>query len=270
MRLNKYVAHHSKYSRREADRLIQEGKVKINGKLTTNPAVDVNEEEDKVQLYNTYLKKPESSTVIVYHKDKAELVTKKDDRGRKTIYHALPTRLRHFMPVGRLDYASEGLLILSDSQEIVDTLMRSDLPRVYRIKIQGDITPSIIEGMKQGVTVVGNKGGHELSPIGSMDIKPFINFEIIKNQPDYSILKVSILEGKNRELRRFFAHYDKEVVDLTRYSYGWIALNNLKKGKWRYLEKEEYKLLHQYMKKVQSDKKKAELKEKESKAASKS
>ena len=247
MRLNKYISHNSKYSRREADKLIFDGKVRVNNKLCTNPATDV-QEGDKIVINGTYIKRKDEYSVIVYNKMKGELVTKSDPRGRKTIFHSLPTRFRHFMPIGRLDFASEGLILLSDSHEVVETLMTSDLPRVYRIKIQGDITDSIITAMKEGVVIDNKKGAHELSNIIHLEIKPFINFEIIKNKPDYSILKVSISEGKNRELRRFFANFDREVVELKRYSYGWVALNNLKSGKWRFLDSQEYKLLHDYLK----------------------
>ena len=246
MRLNKFIAHNSKYSRREADRLILEGKVKINKVLVTDPSIKV-EAGDKVSVNNQPIKIKRGYTVIVYNKPKGELVTKKDPLNRKTIYHSLPSRFKHFLPVGRLDFASEGLLLLSDSAEVVDKLMNSDLPRVYRIKIKGFITEDIIHAMKEGIVINGNEGGHKLSKMDKIEIKPFNNFQIIKNST-YSILKVSISEGQNRELRRFFAHFNKEVLELKRYSYGWISLNYLKTGKWRYLNNDEYKLLHQFLK----------------------
>ena len=262
MRLNKYISHNSKYSRREADALIFDGKVRVNNKPVTNPATNV-EEGDRIIINGKYIKRADEFSVIIYNKNKAELVTKNDPRGRKTIFHSLPTRFRHFMPVGRLDYASEGLIILSDSHEVVETLMTSDLPRVYRVKIKGSITDSITNAMKEGITINNKKGAHELSNITTLTLKPFINYEIIKNRDDYSILKVAISEGKNRELRRFFANFDREVVDLKRDSYGWISLNQLKQGKWRFLDKQEYKLLHDYLKAVKKEKKKLEKLEKE-------
>ena len=191
------------------------------------------------------------------------MVTKKDDRGRKTIFHSLPTRFRGMRYVGRLDYASEGVLILGDAVDIVDILSNSDLPRVYKIKVKGDITPNIIDAMKRGVELNGKKGAHEESRFNSLELQPFINFEILKNTPTYSTLKVAISEGKNRELRRFFANFDREVVDLKRISYGWISLNNLKEGKWRYFEPEEYNLLHDYLKMLKKQERKKMYKEKD-------
>ena len=247
MRLNKFISHHSKYSRRDADKLIFDGKVKVNGQICTNPATDI-QTGDKVSVNGNPIKQKKTYTFIVYNKPKGELVTKKDDRDRKTIYHSLPTRFRGFRYVGRLDFASEGLLILGDAIDIVDMLSNSDLPRVYKIKIKGDITPQIIEAMKKGIELNTKKGAHEKTNINNLELQPFINFEIIKNTPTYSTLKVSISEGKNREIRRFFANFDREVVDLKRLSYGWVSLNNLKPGKWRYFNEDEYKLLHDYVK----------------------
>jgi len=262
MRLNKFISHHTKYSRRDADKLIFDGKVKVNGAICDNPATDI-VEGDKVKVNNIPVTQKKNYTFIVYNKPKGELVTKKDDRGRKTIFHSLPTRFRGMRYVGRLDYASEGVLILGDAVDIVDILSNSDLPRVYKIKVKGDITPNIIDAMKRGVELNGKKGAHEESRFNSLELQPFINFEILKNTPTYSTLKVAISEGKNRELRRFFANFDREVVDLKRISYGWISLNNLKEGKWRYFEPEEYNLLHDYLKMLKKQERKKMYKEKD-------
>ncbi len=116
MRLNKYIAHNTKYSRREADRLIEEGQVRVNRKVMKDFSYDVvygDRVEIKGRLVNQ--RRKGEMTVIVYNKPKGVLVTKKDDRGRATIYHKLPGKFRHFIPIGRLDFASEGLLLLTDS-----------------------------------------------------------------------------------------------------------------------------------------------------------
>jgi len=246
MRLNKFISHHTTYSRREADKLIFDGKVKINGKIVTNPAYEV-QNGDKVAVNGKPVKKSTKYTCIVYNKPRGELVTKKDDRGRKTIYDSLPKKYKHFIPVGRLDFASEGLLILTDSPKVADALMNSDLPRVYKLRIRGDITPEMEQAMTNGVEV-GNIGAHEKTTQEKIKLKPFISYQIIKNNPKYSTLKVAIGEGKNRELRRFFAHFGRDVLDLKRLSYGWIALNALPTAKTRYFDKREYKLLKEFLK----------------------
>ncbi len=245
MRLNKFISHHSTYSRREADKLIFDGRVKINGKIIKEPGFEVRD-GDKVAINGKPVKKSTKYTCIVYNKPRGELVTKKDNRGRKTIYDTLPAKYKHFIPVGRLDFNSEGLLILTDSPKIAHALMNSDLPRVYKLKIKGEITEEMIKAMQEGVEV-GEAGAHSENEIKKMLLKPFLSAQIIKNSPKYSTLKVAISEGKNRELRRFFANFGSDVMDLKRLSYGWISLNALPIGKTRYFDKREYKLLKEFI-----------------------
>jgi 23S rRNA pseudouridine2605 synthase len=249
MRLNKFLSHNTKYSRREADKLIEAGKVEVNGKVVTDFATQVTR-EDKVKLNGRPVRpRPlHEMTVIVYHKPKGELVTKKDPRGRRTIYDSLPGRFAHFVPVGRLDFASEGLLLLTDNPRVADLLMRSNLERVYNLKIRGSVTPAMERAMQEGIRIKGKKGAHEKSEIEEMEFAPFFAYQILKNEPNYSKVRVAIGEGKNRELRRFFGHFDREVVDLHRVSFGGIELNNLPKGKTRFLTQKEYDDLHAFIK----------------------
>ncbi len=253
MRLNKYISHNTTYSRREADKLIQEGHVKVNRQIVTEPFYDV-KEGDKVFVKGKLVKPKEEYTVIVYNKPKGELVTKKDDRGRRTIYDSLPGKFKHFIPVGRLDFTSEGLLLLTDSPKVAQALMEGDLPRVYNIKIKGEVTPQMEQAMREGLELAdATAGGHEKSKIESMRFAPFFAYRIDKNAPTYSRLKVALTEGKNREIRRFFAHFGKDVVDLKRVEYGWVRLNALPTGKTRYLSKEEYKKLKAYLKEADAN-----------------
>ena len=249
MRLNKYIAHHSSYSRREADKAVQDGYVRINGEIETNPATQVEEGKDIVYVSGKQVSPRDKYTVIVYNKPKGELVTKKDPKGRKTIYDSLDKKYRHFIPVGRLDFASEGLLLLTDASRVATALMESNLERIYKIKIKGEITPDMEAAMLEGMVLEdATAGGHKNSKITSMEFKPFLGYKIQKNTPSYSILKVAISEGKNRELRRFFASFGAEVVDLKRLSFAEIELNNLPSGKTRYLSRSEYSALAKFLK----------------------
>ncbi len=257
MRINKFISHNTKYSRREADELIKNGKVKIKGRVVSDLAYRV-QKDDKVFLNGRFVHRKNEFTVLVYHKQKGELVTKKDDRGRKTIYDNLSKRYHYFLPVGRLDFASEGLLLLSDSPTVVSILMQSDLERVYYLKIKGEVTKEMQEAMKNGLIAEdATKGAHPKSQITSMEFKPFINYKIIKNSPTYSRLRVTIGEGKNRELRRFFGYFDAEVTDLKRVEFGGISLDDLKPGKHRFLTKGEYHSLHTFMAGLKRDDKRS-------------
>ncbi|MDN5049425.1 pseudouridine synthase [Aliarcobacter butzleri] len=249
IRLNKFLSHNSNYSRREADKLIEEGKIRVNNKVVTDLATKV-KSTDKVEIGKKLIKEEKNKlyTVIVYNKPKGEIVSKKDPQGRKTIYDGLEHKYKHFLSVGRLDYSSEGLLLLSDSVDIVNALMHSDLERVYKIKLNGLITPAVEQAMQNGITIEdATSGAYKGTKIKSMSFAPFLAYDIQTNGTKHSKIKVVINEGKNRELRRFFAHFNLDVLDLKRLEYGGISLNNLPTGKSRYLTKEEYKNLRIFM-----------------------
>jgi 23S rRNA pseudouridine2605 synthase len=187
--------------------------------------------------------------MVVYNKPRGVLVTKRDDRGRTTIYHKLPGKFRHFIPVGRLDYASEGLLLLTDNPEVADVLMRSRLPRTYNIKIDKPLTPEMEKAMKEGLILEdAREGGHKASSITRMEFAPFLDVQLRGQSGKNTKLRVTIDEGKNRELRRFFGHFGAKVLDLKRVGFGWVELNNLPENKTRYFTRQEYDTLHQFLK----------------------
>lgn len=249
MRLNTFIAHNSAYSRREADSLIAQGRVRINRQKAQLGAMIT--KDDKIFIDGKQLKpkKADDYTFIIYHKPKGELVSKRDDRARRVIYDSLESRFRAFIPVGRLDFSSEGLLILGDSKSIVSALMHSNLEREYIIKIDKPITQAMLEAMENGLKASdARRGGHSRSEIVAMEFAPFISWQIIKNTPTLSRLKVVIQEGRNRELRRFFGYFKASVLDLRRVRYGFARLNALPVGKWRYFSKDEYKSLRAFLK----------------------
>ena len=248
MRLNKFIAHYSTYSRREADKAIQDGFVKINNAVQDNPAFQVHPKFDKVYVSGKMITVNDIFTVIVYNKKKGELVTKSDPRGRKTIYDTLGSKFKHFIPVGRLDFATEGLLLLTDASIVANVMMTSSLEREYKVKIKGSVTPAMEEAMKNGLELEdASAGSHALSAKVAMTFAPFNAYSIIKDTPNYSILKIAIAEGQNREIRRFFAHFGADVADLKRYSFGGIELNNLPEGKTRFLDRAEYAHLRAFI-----------------------
>jgi 23S rRNA pseudouridine2605 synthase len=258
IRLNKFISHNSRYSRREADQLILDGEVSIENKVVTNMGTKVTKDAIiKVKGRTVRVDNTRASTVIVYNKQKGEIVSKNDPQGRKTIFDTLSKKYSHFLPIGRLDYASEGVLLLSDDVNIVNELMHSKLVRVYKIKIAGSVSTSMETYMKNGLTLDDARAGaFEGTKITSMHFEPFEAYDIISNQTNFSKLKVAISEGKNRELRRFFAHFETPIVDLKRVDFGGITLNNLPSGKTRFLERKEYQNLRDYLKAMKKNKEK--------------
>ncbi|ASM39359.1 rRNA pseudouridine synthase [Campylobacter sp. RM12327] len=247
MRLNKFISHNTSYSRREADELIKNSKVSVNGRII-NDFIEVSGEE-KICINGRLVKLKKDFTMIVYNKPKGELVTKKDDRGRRKIYDSLPSGFSKFVSVGRLDFASEGLLLLTDAPAIANALTNSDLEREYYLKIKGEITDEVKTAMKDGFFAKdATKGAHAKTTIKSMEFKPFIAYDIFGSSGGYTKLRVMINEGQNRELRRFFGCFDLEVMDLKRVSYGIIELGMLKEGKWRYFTNSEYDDLRDFLK----------------------
>ncbi len=261
MRLNKYISHNSKYSRRDADNLIASGEVTINNKKITDFGYDV-KDKDHISVKGVPIKERTELTMIVYNKPKGTLVTKRDDRGRTTIYHKLPGKFRHFLPIGRLDYASEGMLIMTDSPKVADIMMRSGLDRTYNLKIDKPLSSEMEEAMREGLVLDDARvGGHEKSKIYSMEFEPFVSYEIRGKSSNFTKLRVTITEGKNRELRRFFGHFGAKILDLKRVAFGGIELNNLPTNKARYFTRKEYDQLHKYLKaivKIEAQEKKEE------------
>ncbi|EAI5407708.1 pseudouridine synthase [Campylobacter fetus] len=248
MRINKFISHNTNYSRREADELVKNGKVNINNKVIDNLATDV-KEDDKIKINGRFIRLKKEFSIIVYNKQKGELVTKKDDRGRKTIYDNLPRGISKFISIGRLDFASEGLLLLTDAPAIAEALMGSDIEREYYLKIKGEITPNVIAAMQEGFFAKdATKGAHARTKQISMEFKPFLAYKIISFSGGYTRLKVIINEGQNRELRRFFGYFDLEVMDLKRVSFGRVSLDQLGEGKWRYFTNSEYDDLRDFLK----------------------
>jgi 23S rRNA pseudouridine2605 synthase len=249
MRLNKYIAHHSSYSRREADKAIQDGYVRVDGEIQDNPATQVDEKDVEVYVSGKRVTPRDKYTVIVYNKPKGELVTKSDPKGRRTIYDGLESKYKHFIPVGRLDFATEGVLLLTDASKIATALMNSNLERIYKVKIKGQITQEMEDAMLNGLELAdATAGGHSHSKVTSMTFAPFLGYKIQKNEHNYSVLKIAISEGQNREIRRFFAHFGTDVADLKRVSFAEIELNNLPTGKSRFLTRSEYSALFTFMK----------------------
>ncbi len=205
-------------SRREAERWIADGRIKVNNVILSTPATNVSE-KDKILVDNIPLPKPSLTKIWRFHKPKGCLVTENDPKGRKTIFQILPKSLPRVISVGRLDYDSEGLLLLTNDGAISRKL---ELPstgwlRRYKVRVHGIVDKSALIKIKDGIKLDNFKTG----PIeASLEIQKGTNAWIL----------IGIREGKNREIRRIMDHLGYPVNRLIRLSYGPFQLGNLKSG----------------------------------------
>jgi len=206
-------------SRRDAEKLIEAGRVAINGQVLTSPAVNVGP-GDIVTLDGAPIAEPEPVRVWRYHKPTGLLTTHKDPKGRPTVFETLPSEMGRVISVGRLDLNSEGILLLTNDGALARAL---ELPssgwiRRYRARAFGRITQEKLDGLKRGVTVEGVNYGPVEAVLeqGGSGSNIWIN--------------VAITEGKNREVRRVLAYLGLQVSRLIRTSYGPLTLVGLDPG----------------------------------------
>lgn len=225
MRINKFLAACGVASRRECDKLIADGAVFINGRVAKVGA-DVGEGDNVTVNGNTVnVKKNE---YYILNKPKGYLCTVRDDKGRKTVMDLMPANIGRIYPVGRLDYDSEGLLILTTDGELAQHLTHpsNEVPKTYLVKIEGTITEAGLNPIRSGVDI----GGY---------VTKKCKAHIVETNKAYTKIHVTITEGKNREVRKMFEAIGKEVTLLKRIKVGEINLRGLDRGAYRKLSKEE-------------------------------
>ena len=205
-------------SRREAERLIELGEVKVNGKVITSPALNVTP-KDKITVRGEPVAEPEPPRLWLYYKPEGLVTSASDEKGRDTVFDHLPEDMPRVMSIGRLDLNSEGLLLLTNDGELKRKL---ELPstgwlRKYRVRVKGNPTEPEIEPLRKGITVEGDR-------FQPMEVK------IDRHQGANAWLTVGLREGKNREIRRAMNHIGLTVNRLIRISYGPFRLNELQPG----------------------------------------
>ena len=218
-RIAKVIARAGRASRREAERLIAEGRVTVNGAVITRAALNVTG-KDRITVDGKPLEAPEPPRLWLYHKPAGLVTTTRDEQGRATIYDDLPEDLPRVMSVGRLDLNSEGLLLLTNDGGIK---RRLELPstgwlRRYRVRINGRPSETTFDPLRQGLVLDGEK------------FQP-MTVSLDRQQGANAWLTVALREGKNREIRRAMEAVGLTVNRLIRVSYGPFQLGNLKAGK---------------------------------------
>ncbi len=228
-RINKYIADCGIASRRAADKLIEERRVKVNGKTIDTPGLDINEENDTVTVDGVKIKPSTRFVYIMLNKPKGCLCTMKDDKGRKTIMDYIDIKNRRLFPVGRLDYDSEGLILLTNDGALTYRLTHPshEIPKTYIAKISGEVQESDLATLRNGIVLDGIKT--HTCKIKLLEVE----------EGDIYRFEVTIFEGRNRQIRRMFESIEKEVVFLKRIAIGDLKLGGLGRGAYRYLTEKE-------------------------------
>lgn len=226
-RLQKFMASCGIASRRKCEELILSGKVKVNGVVVTELGVKVNGNKDKIE-YNEKIIKPEEKKVyILLNKPEGYITSVKDEKNRKTVLDIVKVEERIY-PIGRLDYDSSGLLLLTNDGDIYNKIIhpRVEITKKYIAVVQSEFKKQELEKFKKGVDI----GGY---------ITAKAEIKVLKYEDDKTTVEIGIHEGKNRQIRKMCAALNHNVLALKRISIGKIKLGNLKRGEYRDLTREE-------------------------------
>lgn len=231
-RLNKVLAESGIASRRKADELIFAGAVSVDGVVETNPGRRVDPARERVEVNGAPLAAPPpTSLLFMLNKPAGVVTTASDPQGRRTVLDLFPEELKRarLFPVGRLDYFSEGLLLLTTDGELCHGLTHPSrhLEKVYRVEVRGEVPEEALARMRAGMVLAE---GEALAPVG---------VERLPSPPGRTALSLTLIQGVNRQIRRMCRDLGLTILTLRRVSQGPLALGSLKPGAWRPLTAEE-------------------------------
>lgn len=228
IKLQKYFSDCGILSRRAAEEEIKQGKVTVNGEraflgMRIFPDVDV-----VVYKGARVLAQSEEKLYILLNKPRGIVTTLSDEKGRPTVLSLISGLGARVYPVGRLDIDSDGLLLLTNDGALTNKLThpRHKIPKIYNVTVKGEVTEGALTLLSSPLVIDGYK------------IQP-VEIEIIKKEPSQTILKMTLYEGRNRQIRKMCALADLKITRLTRVALGNIALGSLEVGKWRFLTQSE-------------------------------
>lgn len=228
VRLQKFLSQAGVASRRAAEQMILDGQVKVNGAVVRELGTKVDADADVVEVGGKAVRSA-PKLWLALNKPRDYVTTRSDPEGRRTVYELVPPEYHGLFYVGRLDYESEGLVLLTNEGEVANRMMhpRFETERVYEVDVRGDVSPATLRALRAGVEL-------EDGPARVQDVTK------LKGAPaGQTRLRVTLREGRNREVRRLFSALDHVVERLVRTSYGPVRLGNLPPGKWRRLSANE-------------------------------
>ncbi len=228
-RLQKYMAECGIASRRKCEQYILEERVKVNGQIVNKLGIKVDSSIDMVEFDNKIIKKEENKIYIMLNKPEGYICSVKDEKNRSTILDLIKCKERVY-PVGRLDYDSSGLILLTNDGEIYNKIIhpRKEIIKTYVVKVKNQVSSEDRAAFENGIDI----GGYVTAP-ATLKV---LNYD---EKKQIATLEIGIHEGKNRQIRRMCAALNHEVISLNRISVGKLKLAYLKKGQYRELTKEE-------------------------------
>jgi len=226
-RLNKYLAQAGVTSRRNADFMIKQGKVRVNGKIVRALGTLVRA-GDRVDVSGTPIAPQQETVYLVLHKPVGVMTTMRDPQGRRTVVELLPKKIARVVPVGRLDYDTAGVLLMTNDGELANRLLhpRYGVEKTYRASIAGRLSPEDVKALHDGVTLATYKASGA-------------KVRVVSVRSGYSVIDITIHEGRNRQVRDMFEALGHPVRTLVRLRFGPIALGDLGVGRTRELTPRE-------------------------------
>ena len=236
-RLQKVIANSGYCSRRKAEELIVNGRVKVNGEVVTELGVKVSN-DDAISIDGKALKLEEDKVYFLLNKPRGVVSTSSDDKGRKTVVDLIDTDKRIY-PVGRLDYDTTGLLLLTNDGSLANLLMHptNGIPKKYVAKLNKFFEISDLKRLEKGIMIDG-----------ITCIPTRVKIKINNKEKDFSIVEVTIVEGRNHIIKRLFMELGYLVDKLSRIEYSFLNLDGLKSGEYRMLSIKEVRKLYEYKK----------------------
>lgn len=224
-------------SRRKCEKLIIQGKVKVNGAIITELGTKIDVNKDKIEVNSKIITKKISRIYLILNKPKGFLCTYHDPFGRPTIYDLLKKIKNKLNYAGRLDLNSEGLVFLTNDGELINQIThpKKKIKKVYEVKIKGHLNENYLRQLEKGVPI---------TPIFTTNP---CQVKLLKTGIENSLLKISISEGKKRQVRRMLAYLGFQVLELKRTHIGILNMNNLETGQYRFLKREEIKKLKNFL-----------------------
>lgn len=232
-RLQKVIANSGFCSRRKAEELISQGKVKVNNQIVTEQGTKVSN-DDRIEINGTLLPLKEEKEYYLLYKPEKTISSVKDEKGRKTVTELIPSRGRIY-PVGRLDYDTTGVLLLTNDGELTNILThpKNKIEKFYRAKVTGVVTREEIMKIKKGIEIEGRK-----------TIPTYVKVKKVNQETQTTIIYLGINEGRNHIVKKIMSALGHKVIELKRERVAFLTLDGLKKGDYRPLTIKEVKKLY--------------------------